>query len=251
MSTHKKKSRVAACMILIAVIVLLFVYILFFESNREEYYNQAAPGDIKVACVGDSITYGEHIVNRKYSCYPAQLRRMLGNGWNVRNFGVSGSTVSDESESSYRQTESYRESLEYEPDIVILMIGTNDTKPQNWKNIEFFQKQYQDLLESYLVLKSKPEIYVCTPASAYFPENQDMEKYAYHIRPEFLEDEISVIRGTAGHFKLQVIDIHKLTAGHREWFQQDGIHPLRTGAKAIAETVKDTLKQNMGAKEEK
>lgn len=250
MSKSGKTKKVIAGIILIAIVLLIVIHAPFFSEHGIEWYDQASEGDTKVACVGDSVTYGERIIHRKYNCYPAQLGRMLGNGWHVKNFGVSGSTVSDESRSSYRRTKEYKESLGYEPDIVILMLGTNDTKSQNWKSKEFFQEQYEELLESYLSLEKQPEIYVCTPASAYFPKDQNKGRYAYGIRAELLEDEIFVIQDIAQQFDLQVIDIHGLTSEHRSWFQQDGVHPLRKGARAIAEAVKDVLETNTKMKEE-
>lgn len=251
MSKSEKTGKKIAGMIRIAVVFLIIIGAVYLITHGKELYGNISGGQIRVACVGDSITYGEHMVNRSYDCYPAQLKRMLGYQWKVRNFGVSGSTVSDESKASYSKTEEYRKSLEYEPDIVVLMLGTNDTKEKNWKNKEFFQEQYDKLLRSYLSLASNPTIYLCTPASAYFPQDENEGIYAYGIRPDLLEEEISVIRETAQRFHLQVIDIHQITAEHRSWFQVDGIHPLKTGAQAIAEAVRDTLQKNTEVKEGK
>ena len=46
----------------------------------------------KVACVGDSITYG-HGLNQSTESYPVVLAARLGAGHTVQNFGVSGTTL--------------------------------------------------------------------------------------------------------------------------------------------------------------
>ena len=48
---------------------------------------------LRVACVGDSITYGHGIADRDHDTYPAILDSLLGNKFNVQNFGVSGTTA--------------------------------------------------------------------------------------------------------------------------------------------------------------
>ena len=86
---------------------------------------------IRVACVGNSITYGAGIPNRDANSYPAQLQAYLGDGYEVRNFGVSGTTASPQGDHPYTATAAWRASRDFAPDVVLLKMGTNDTKPQN------------------------------------------------------------------------------------------------------------------------
>src|SRR5271168_4090727 len=90
----------------------------------------ACADPIRVACVGDSITFGAGVT--KGWPYPAQLGRMLGSGYDVRNFGVSGATLLRAGDKPYDKQKAFPAALAFKPDIVILMLGTNDTKPQNW-----------------------------------------------------------------------------------------------------------------------
>ncbi len=65
---------------LISIILIFFIVLYSFTQ-------------IKVACVGDSITFGFTIENRDQNSYPAQLGRLLGKNWEVKNFGVIGATL--------------------------------------------------------------------------------------------------------------------------------------------------------------
>ena len=88
---------------------------------------------VKIACIGNSITYGAFIPNREKNSYPAQLQAYLGKDYEVRNFGVSGSTLLSKGDFPYINTHAYMDSQKFLPDIVLIKLGTNDTKPQNWK----------------------------------------------------------------------------------------------------------------------
>lgn len=100
---------------------------------------------VKIACVGNSITYGAGIANREKNSYPAQLQYYLGENYEIRNFGQNGTTVLTQGDHPYVQTKVYKDSKEFLPDIVLIKLGTNDTKPQNWKYKEQFAKDYQAL----------------------------------------------------------------------------------------------------------
>ncbi len=51
------------------------------------------PADaIRVACIGNSITHGSGIDMQEQKGYPAQLQRLLGNGYRVKNYGWPGAT---------------------------------------------------------------------------------------------------------------------------------------------------------------
>ena len=104
----------------------------------------AQPKSIKVACVGNSITYGAFIPNRDKNSYPAQLQAYLGKEYDVRNFGVSGSTLLSKGDHPYINTQEYINSQKFQPDIVLIKLGTNDTKPQNWKYKTEFENDYQE-----------------------------------------------------------------------------------------------------------
>jgi lysophospholipase L1-like esterase len=86
---------------------------------------------IKVACIGNSITYGSGIQDREKYAYPSQLQQMLGRGWEVKNFGISGRTLLKKGDYPYRNEQAFSDAKNFNPDVVIIKLGTNDTKPWN------------------------------------------------------------------------------------------------------------------------
>ena len=95
----------------------------------------AGRNPMKVACVGNSITFGATIPNRESNSYPAQLQAWLGEGYEVRNFGYSGSTVIRRGDYQYAASEAHSRSLEFQPDIVVMKLGTNDAQLHMWPHI--------------------------------------------------------------------------------------------------------------------
>ena len=95
---------------------------------------------IRVACVGDSITYGHGIKDREHDTYPGLLSAMLGEKYDVRNFGVSGTTTMMDTDMPYMNEQAYKDALAFNPQIVTIKLGTNDSKPYNWKEQEHFKK---------------------------------------------------------------------------------------------------------------
>ena len=198
------------------------------------------PSQTRIACVGDSITYGATIRDKSHDSYPAQLGTMLGRKYSVKNFGASGYTLQESCDRPYTSHKRYKKSLDFKPDVVLIMLGTNDTKPYNWISTEAFQDDYRQLILSYQELPSRPDVILMTPASV-FPENFNPAK-PYKIRAGVAGEEAKAVRELAKELGLPFIDIHEVTASHPEFFLQDGVHPNELGAKAIARTVYEALK---------
>lgn len=233
--------------ILLAVFVVLLVGAfsfcawLYTHGLLAGAHNNSAleQNQIKVACVGDSVTYGMNMPNWSKNAYPFVLREMLGSDYCVQNFGFSGRTVSTLGNKPYTNEDIYRQSLEFKPDIVVLQIGSNDSKSYNWKGKENFSKDYEALLESYESLESKPVIFVCTPPPAFAVNG----KVKYDIEPQTITDEIApAIRAIAKKHDLCVIDLEELFDSKPELFL-DGLHPNPEGAKLFANTVFEQIKK--------
>ena len=138
-----------------------------------------------VACVGDSITYGSGISDRANDSYPAQLQRILQQydpAWEVRNFGVSGATLLRRGDKPYIRETAYAGALACNPDIVVIKLGTNDSKPQNWQYKADFVADYGNMIDAFRALPSRPVVWICKPVPA-FAVN-------FTIRPEVIRDEI-------------------------------------------------------------
>jgi len=85
---------------------------------------------VRVACVGDSITFGAGVEDRDKNHYPAVLGGLLGTSFDVRNFGRSGATLSSSGDLPYRDTDEFKAATAFAPDVVVIKLGTNDTKPR-------------------------------------------------------------------------------------------------------------------------
>ena len=219
---------------ILAVVIFLLLLAVFLGATNIRFNGRPRTEQTRVACVGDSTTYGTAMPNNMHNSYPAQLQRLLGDGYHVANFGVHGKTVQDINEDSYCRTKQYTKSLVYDPDIVVLMMGANDTKPQNWTDIETFKASYRELVDSYRDPEDRRLIKICTPASVYPMRNGE---YSFDIDPDRLEEECAVIKRFADDNGFELIDIHEITSGHPEWYEPDRAHPNKYGARAIAASV--------------
>lgn len=216
---------------------------LFGDDNSLETdpSNDAA---IKIACVGDSVTYGYGLDNWKETNYPVVLQCLLGSDYQVKNFGVSGSCVQETSDGPYTTTLAYKKSLKYDADIVVFMLGSNDSKVDNWQGIEHFRNSYCDLLDSY----GEAQIILCTPPTAFYINSlgevtrDDADGItSFEIQPGIVEEMANMVYDVAKERGYKVVDINTLTDAHPEWFSVDGTHPNKDGAKAIAEAVYEVL----------
>lgn len=230
-------------MVILLVFVLLIVcgfgYLYFNGMSGMRNTTEAAEGQIKIACVGDSITYGHGISNWPKNNYPTVLQNLLGDAYHVNNYGVSSYAVQDTSDRPYMTLKHYQESLSYDADVVVFMMGSNDSKPENWIGAESFQEDLLTLLDSY----GDAEILLCTPASAFFLDGQTEGMTSHDIQPLVVEQIAQITRQVAQERGYTLIDIHALTAEHPEWFSKDGVHPNNDGAAAIAKEVCSVLTQ--------
>ena len=189
------------------------------------------PGTIRVACVGDSITAG--VGAAAGQAYPDQLGKMLGQPWEVRNFGVSGATLLKHGDLPYQKQAAFRAALKYQPQVVIVMLGTNDSKPQNWRLEKQFVADYQDLVRQFAKLPSKPRIFLCRPVPVPAPGN-------WGINEPVVRKEMPLIDKIAKEEHVNVIDMHAALQDHAEMFP-DHVHPNTAGAAVMAKTAYTTL----------
>lgn len=239
-------SKAVKIMIIFCVIIIValsvFTYFYTHGLSGIRVNPEYKDGQIKVACVGDSVTYGHSVYPWSKSNYPVLLSNMLGEDYHVCSFGVSGSTVQDSGDQPYTATKAYTESVDYEADILVFMLGSNDSKPENWKGEEEFIKAYNTLLDSYLKKDKIPTVYLCTPPTAYYPEGVTEGLSNYDIQPHLVEAVAEIVREVAAERKLPVIEINDLTENRRELFGKDNVHPNNEGAKAIAKEVYENIK---------
>ncbi|MEG0456049.1 MAG: GDSL-type esterase/lipase family protein, partial [Bacteroides sp.] len=109
-----------------------------------------AQKQIKVACVGNSITYGSGLADPKTQSYPSQLQQLLGEAYEVGNFGKPGATLLNKGHRPYMEQSEYKDALAFAGDIVVIHLGINDTDPRNWPHYrDYFVKDYLALIDSF------------------------------------------------------------------------------------------------------
>jgi lysophospholipase L1-like esterase len=189
----------------------------------------------RVACIGNSITAGYGIKDKTKDSYPAQMQEILGGDYHIRNFGVNNRTLLRKGDYPYWNELAFQEAKDFQPNIVVIKLGTNDTKPQNWQYADDFVKDYQVFIDVFQALDSKPMIYLCYPVPAFAVEggisNNIITK---EVMPKI--DEVAASKG------LKIIDLYTVLEDKGVYFP-DNIHPNEAGAKIIAETIIATIRQ--------
>ncbi|HEX4083824.1 MAG TPA: GDSL-type esterase/lipase family protein [Chthoniobacteraceae bacterium] len=186
----------------------------------------AAP--VRVACVGDSITYGAGAP--KNWAYPDQLGRILGSGYDLRNFGVSGTTMLRHGDFPYDVRPEFKAALAFKPDILILMLGTNDTKSQNWgTHSAEFEGDYRWMVGQFQAVNPSMKIFLCRPPWV-------VGKGGYGIKEAGVESEIPIIDRIASSMNTSLIDMHVVLLNHPEYLP-DNVHPNQAGAALMAKAA--------------
>ena len=191
-------------------------------------------GQIRIACVGNSITEGYALKDPLAEAYPAVLQRILGDEFEVMNFGLSGYTMMNAGDAPYMNAgpgkRRFQEALACNPDIVTVKLGTNDSKARNWDNYKAeFEPSMNALIDSFMCLPKKPVIYICLPIPA--------AGEGYSIRPDVVDNEVCpLIMKVATERNLPVIDLNSAFRPYLETLE-DNIHPNRLGAALIAEEI--------------
>ena len=190
------------------------------------------PDAIRVACVGNSITDGHGIELATQFGYPALLQKALGSDYWVKNFGVGGRTMLNKGDYPYMNEQAWRDAQAFNPDIVIIKLGTNDSKPQNWQYASEFKQDLQQMIKSL----GKAKIFLCTPIPAF--------KSSWAINDSVIVNGVIPIqKEVARKNGLQLIDLHTLMANDEELVQPDGIHPNEKGVAKMAEIISEAIKK--------
>ena len=183
----------------------------------------------RVACVGNSITKGSWLAYPNRDSYPADLQRMLGDAYKVDNWGLGGACVSPDCKNVYLASDTYKSMAATNPDIVTVLLGTDDSRVPNQAGISQFKNGLTKLVESLQSLPSHPKIFLITPPKARSVAYQnDDNTLAGRILPQIKE----VAQGK----NIVLIDVNSLTANDGKYYP-DGIHPDENGAGHIAEIV--------------
>jgi len=183
---------------------------------------------IKIACIGNSITIGGGALS-----YPNQLQTMLGNHYIVSNFGVSGTTLLKKGDFPYWNEPTYRNAKNFNPDIVIIKLGTNDTKPQNRIYLDEYYDDYMDMIGEFRANGKNPQIFVSSPC----PIQIDGFGITQSVLVEKVIPAADSVREASGSY---LIDFYNAMLPHSDLFY-DGIHPSNAGNTILAQTAYDAI----------
>lgn len=197
---------------------------------------------IKVACVGNSITEGYGIWDKKK--YPEHLQDMLGSEYKVENYGHSSQMFRKNSNESYWKSSKFTAAYNFGADIVVIELGTNDSKyyfngPENYyeKNVDRNEmlRDYEALIDTFAHQPQAPKVYATLQPYA--------NKYDWYITDTAIVNQINPIIKEAAEKKGAIlIDLHA-EFNKKEWLLDDMVHPNETGAKELARIIANAIQK--------
>ena len=196
---------------------------------------------IKVACIGNSVTYGYGHKEPAKTSYPTQLQQLLGEGYEVRNFGHSGATLLSKGHRPYINLPEYKAALEFAPDIAVIHLGLNDTDPRNWPNYrDEFYDDYINIIEALREANPEVEVYVCqmTPIFHWHRRFKSGTRDWYHQIQELIPE-------IAEYDMFELIDLSRYLY-NRPDLMPDALHPDAEGAGIIARQVYSAITDDFG-----
>ena len=201
---------------------------------------------LRVACVGNSVTYGYGLRNRDRDAYPVRLQGFLdatyGVGrFEVGNFGRSGATLLNKGHRPYMKQPEFRQALDFHPDWVVIHLGLNDTDPRDWPDWkEDFIPDYRALIDSFRVVNPDARILICkmTPI---FDRHSRFQSGTRDWHAQIQEAIGKVAIGA----NVQLIDLYTPLHSRPDLFP-DALHPNPEGAQILARTVYSALTGDYG-----
>ena len=188
----------------------------------------SAQSPLRIACVGDSITFGDQIANRARDAYPAVLERLSGSRFAVGNFGVNGATALPIPFRAWMDTPAARDALAFAPDAVVVMLGINDLAfPERYGD---FPAALESIVRRFQALPSAPRLFVCTLTPI---APADRQEHANRLIRETMNP---AIRAVAAQTGARVVDVSAVFPNRLDLLP-DGLHPTPGGAEIVARAV--------------
>ena len=208
---------------------------------------------VNIACIGDSITYGYLLDHPERDAFPAQLQRMLGDGYAVRNFGVPGLGVylhlpwhTANGRRAWSLSPECSQALAWEPDFVISNLGANDLEeypretpsgPGGTSALArgTFRTQYVDVLKAFKADGRRPRLLIWTRLCAMKGETAARNERAMSA----IADDLNAVAAEVGAEGFDAYAVTATSAQREDW--PDATHPPASVHRAIAEAIRDAL----------
>ncbi len=215
----------------------IFWLLLFLQISLINIFPQDT---LKVACVGNSVTYGYGIPDKKNS-YPSQLQNLLGNKYKVENFGKSGATLLRKGHRPYIQQKEYKKALEFKADIVIIHLGLNDTDPRNWSKFrDDFTTDYCNLIQDFKDSNKNVRVFICSMTPIFTGHSRfKSSTHQWYLQ---IQEAIKLV---ANNSDVELIDLNSPLRYRPDLFP-DNLHPTAEGAKIIAEKIYGHISGDFG-----
>ena len=199
--------------------------------------------------LGDSIAYGQGIVNSKDACYGRIVANT--NNYNYANDAISGTTSAAlllllKDEEIIKDVK--------KADIITISTGGNDFLTKNWVGMGLrgiatgdysrldpivakYKKNLTSIIKTIKKLNPKATIIVQT---IYNPHN-DIWTEAFRQGVDRMNNAIKAVKKQTGGF--EIANVGAVISGHPEYIAVDTIHPNAKGNIAIAEYMLKFLKK--------
>lgn len=216
----------------VSILLMALFCLTTLQLSAAAKRKKVAAEPVRVACIGNSITYGTGIADREHFSYPVQLQQMLGNGYVVGNFGKPGATLLYKGHRPYVEQPEFKEALRFKGDIAVIHLGINDTDPRNWPNYrDEFVKDYLSIMDSLRAANPKVRFILArmTPIADRHPRFQSGTKQ-WHDEIQTAIETVARVSGA------ELIDFHEPLYPYPNLLP-DAIHPNPEGAGILAKTV--------------
>jgi acyl-CoA thioesterase I len=187
-----------------------------------------AQSPIRIAFLGNSITQGPGRDNP--GSYPLQVGALLGDSYEVKNFGVSGRTLLKKGDFPIWNEPQFQEAKDFTPDVLVIKLGTNDSKPQNWAHKADFVKDYLDLIAEFRThMPADGKVYIVIPVP--------VTRENFGINPDVMNNEqrlmlYEIIQKSGA----EAIDLYTPLMNKTELLP-DGVHPNKEGLTIMANVI--------------
>lgn len=197
-------------------------------------FSGPARAQVKVFANGDSITFGVGASDGGTRSYAPVLDDLLGPEFTVERDATGGATLLKRGQPSFFNTQGVANTVRANPDIIIVLLGTNDSKPSNWAYRDEFVGDYLELVDTYRAMPGEPDIYLCLPPpAAELPNDIRGSVIANEVLPRILE--------VARQRNLRVVDLHTPFLDSLTSLFPDGIHPNDEGHRIVANRIRDAI----------
>lgn len=204
------------------------------DSLAALIYRDFLAKSTRLACIGNSITqYTAQANTDPKDAYPVKLSEMLGAKWYSINEGWSGAYMQKVSPQSYWNSTRLKDVIDYKPDVVTIMLGTNDSRQADWHSDKFIA-DYESMIDSLNTLNPKPKIWLAAPIPSWMINGA----WPYNgISNDIIKGQtLPALKQVAKDKGLDIIDANTPFQALAR-LVPDGVHPIAAGQDSLAHII--------------